>query len=94
MAAIGNAQATISQPALEMVWSTALGGFSLTTFLQALERVELADVQAEPVISTLDNREADILVGEETPIRVIDVSSATGAGVPPPRRRGRTVSRS
>jgi len=83
VAAISNADASIPSSALDLVWRTTVGGFSLTTFLTALERIELADVQAEPVISTLDNREADILVGEETPIRVIDVSSATGAGVPP-----------
>jgi len=48
-------------------------------FLQALQRVELADVQAEPTITTLDNRQAEILVGDRVPIRVIDVS-AVGAG--------------
>jgi type IV pilus assembly protein PilQ len=83
VAAIANADADITNSALDLVWRTTVGGFSLTTFLSALERIELADVQAEPIISTLDNREADILVGEETPIRVIDVSSATSAGTPP-----------
>ena len=48
--------------------------------MSALETSELADIQAEPVISTLDNRQADILVGEETPIRVIDASAASGDG--------------
>jgi len=78
VSAIGNADATITGSALDLIYSTSIGGFSLTTFLSALERTELADIQAEPVISTLDNREADILVGEETPVRVIDASS-TGA---------------
>ncbi len=79
LSAIGNAEATITGSALDLVFSTAIGGFSLTSFLSALERNELADIQAEPVISTLDNRQADILVGEETPVRVIDASSA-GSG--------------
>ncbi len=83
VAAIGNANENITQSALDLIFNTTIGGFSLTAFLQALERTELSDVQAEPVISTLDNREADILVGEETPLRVVDVSSATGAGAPP-----------
>jgi len=61
------------------VFSTALGGFSLTSFLSAVERADLSDIQAEPVITTLDNRKADILVGEETPVRVIDASSAGDA---------------
>ena len=79
MAAIGNANADIPNSALDLIYSTSIGGFALTTFLSALERTELADIQAEPVISTLDNRQADILVGEETPVRVIDAnSSSTG----------------
>lgn len=83
VAAIANANENLTQSALDLIFTTTIGGFSLTAFLQALERTELSDVQAEPVISTLDNREADILVGEETPLRVVDVSSATGAGAPP-----------
>jgi type IV pilus assembly protein PilQ len=79
LAGIGNANADINGSALDLIYSTSIGGFALTTFLSALERTELADIQAEPVISTLDNRQADILVGEETPVRVIDAnSSATG----------------
>lgn len=80
VAAIGNADATITAPALDLIYSTSIGGFALTTFLSALEKSELADIQAEPVITTLDNRQADILVGEETPVRVIDASSGTGQG--------------
>jgi len=41
--------------------------------------VSLSDVQAEPLITTLDNTPADLLVGEETPVRVIDAGTA-GAG--------------
>ncbi|MBA3659882.1 MAG: AMIN domain-containing protein, partial [Gemmatimonadales bacterium] len=78
LSALGNADASITGSALDLIFSTAIGGFSLTTFLSALERTELADIQAEPVISTLDNRQADILVGEETPVRVIDASGGGG----------------
>ena len=80
LAAIGNAEATIASPALKMIFSTAIGNFFLTTFVQALQEVDLADLQAEPVISTADNTEAQIQVGERTPIRVIDVASGTGGG--------------
>jgi type IV pilus assembly protein PilQ len=76
LAALGNANADIPNSALDLIYSTSIGGFALTTFLTALERTELADIQAEPVISTLDNRQADILVGEETPVRVIDANSS------------------
>jgi type IV pilus assembly protein PilQ len=78
VAAVGNADANIAGSALDLIYSTSVGGFALTTFLSALEKTELADIQAEPVISTLDNRQADILVGEETPVRVIDASSGQG----------------
>jgi len=78
LSGIANAEALIPSPALNLIFSTALGGYSLTTFLEALQRVELADLQAEPVISTADNTQAHILVGEKTPIRIIDVSSQGG----------------
>ena len=76
VSAIGNASGTVASSALDMIFSTALGGFTLTSFLSAVERADLSDIQAEPVITTLDNRKADILVGEETPVRVIDASNS------------------
>jgi type IV pilus assembly protein PilQ len=79
VSAIGNAQGTIIGSALDLVFSTAFGGFTLTSFLSALERQDLSDIQAEPVITTLDNRKADILVGEETPVRVVDAGGTGNA---------------
>jgi len=77
VAGVGNASGIVASSALDLVFSTALGGFTLTSFLSAVERADLSDIQAEPVVTTLDNRKADILVGEETPVRVIDASSNT-----------------
>ena len=68
--------------ALNLIFSTALGKYSLTSFLDALKESNLADLQAEPSIVTLDNRQAEILVGQETPIRVIDAGSAGQVGQP------------
>jgi type IV pilus assembly protein PilQ len=85
VAALGNAEALISNPALDLIFSTAIGGFSLTSFLSALERVELSDVQAEPLIQTLDNQKAEILVGEEIPVRIIDFSASQGSAGQAPR---------
>ena len=85
VSAIGNAASEIPLSAIDLVFSTALGGYTLTAFLSALERVELSDVQAEPVITTLDNKKADIIVGEEVPLRVVDYSSAGGAAGSQPR---------
>ena len=65
--------------AIGLVYSTMIGKFSLTAFVDALQEIRLADVQAEPNIVTLDNRAASILVGEETPIRVVDATSGAGA---------------
>jgi type IV pilus assembly protein PilQ len=86
LSAIGNADQQVVNPALKLIFSTAIGNFTLTTFVQALQRVDLADVQAEPSVTTLDNRPAEVLVGDRVPIRIIDVSSqqtgAPGSQVP------------
>ena len=87
LAAIANANARVVNPALQVVFSTALGKFQLTSFLDALQEVRLADLQAEPSIVTLDNRQASIQVGQEIPIRVLDANTAnlggaTGAQAP------------
>ena len=81
LSALGNASQEVVNPALDLIFSTAIGNFDLTAFVQALQRVELADIQAEPTITTLDNRQAEILVGDRVPIRIIDVSAVnTGGG--------------
>ena len=83
VSAISNADALITGSALDLVFSTAIGGFSVTSFLSALERVELTDVEATPVVHTLDHQKAEILSGEETPVRVIDASSIGQVGTAP-----------
>ena len=75
LSAIANANNRVVNPALKLVYSAALGKFQLTSFLDALQEVRLADLQAEPSIVTLDNRKAEILVGQEIPIRVLDLST-------------------
>lgn len=80
LSAIANANSRVSNPALSLVFSTALGKFSLTAFLDALQEVRLADLQAEPSIVTLNNRKAEIAVGQEIPIRVLDAGTAQAGG--------------
>ena len=80
LSAIANANSRVTNPALSVVFSTTLGKFQLTSFLDALQEVRLADLQAEPSVVTLDNRAASILVGQEIPIRVLDVSTANTGG--------------
>jgi type IV pilus assembly protein PilQ len=80
LSAIANANSRVINPALQVVFSTALGKFQLTSFLDALQEVRLADLQAEPSIVTLDNRQASIQVGQEIPIRVLDANTANLGG--------------
>jgi type IV pilus assembly protein PilQ len=80
LSALANANSSISSPALNLIFSAAMGKYSLTPFIQALQEATLADVQAEPTVVTLDNRRAEILVGQEIPIRVLDAGAGAGAG--------------
>lgn len=83
VAALGNASSTLPKSTLEAVTTLVLGRWSLFTFIDALQELNLTDIQAAPVVTVLDNREARVQVGERTPIRVIDAQSAGGgAGAP------------
>ncbi len=82
VAAVANAAQTLAggNPALKLVYATVLGNFSLTSFLEALQSVSLADDQAEPAVTVADNRPANIFSGEETPVRQIDAGNAGTSG--------------
>ncbi len=83
IAGVANAQRKYrSGNALSLIFSTALGKYSLTSFLDALQESQLSDVQAEPSVVTLDNREARMWSGQETPVRVIDAGSLGQIGSP------------
>jgi type IV pilus assembly protein PilQ len=84
ISAIANAAARVPSAALQLIYSTAIGGFDFTSFLEALQQVSLLDVQAEPSASVLNNRTANLTAGTQVPIRVIDAASgATAAGAFP-----------
>jgi type IV pilus assembly protein PilQ len=72
IAALANANDRILSPSLQILATTAFGDFSLAAFLDALEQHQLSDVQAAPSIQVVDNHNAKIKVGEETPIRVLE----------------------
>jgi type IV pilus assembly protein PilQ len=80
LGAVANANQRVASPALELLFSTALGKFNLTSFIGALQDIRLADVQAEPTITTLDNRRAEILSGVELPLRIVDPGSISEGG--------------
>src|SRR5205823_5414899 len=85
VSAIANATARVPSAALQLVYSTAIGGFDLSTFLEALQTVSLLDVQAEPSASVLSNRTANLTAGTQVPIRVIDASTGASASGSFPR---------
>ena len=78
VAALANANYRVAAPALEIVSTLLLGRHSLITFIDALQSVQLTDIQAAPSITVMDHREARIQVGERTPVRTIDAGAATG----------------
>jgi len=73
IAALGNANSRVQDPALQVLTSLVLGRYTLINFIEALQTAQLSDVQAAPVVTTTSNHEAQIWVGERTPIRVVDL---------------------
>jgi len=83
ISALGNARNRIPNPTLTILSSLVFGRHTLINFIEALESMNLSDVQAHPSVQVLDNQQARIWVGEETPIRVIDAQAgATGGSAP------------
>lgn len=85
VSAIANATARVPSAALQLVFSTAMGNFDFTTFLEALQTNTLLDVQAEPSGTTLNNRTVNLTAGTEVPIRVIDVGTGGTTSSSAPR---------
>lgn len=77
---VANANQEVNSPALELLYSISLGNFAFTSFLQALESIQMTDEQAEPLIATSDNTTAAMQVGDEVPIRVLDTGTDTQGG--------------
>ena len=82
IAALGNATNRIAGSTLTLLTSLVVGRSTLVGFIDALESVELTDVEAHPSVRVMDNRTARIVVGEETPVRVIDAGAQLQAGSP------------
>ena len=79
IAALGNATQRIANPTLSVLTSLVLGRNTLVSFVDALESANLTDVEAQPSVRVMDNRTAKIVVGEETPVRVLDAGSQLSA---------------
>lgn len=79
LAAIANASQSVPSAALKIVYSTALGGYDFSTFLEALQEVSLLDVQAEPSVTTLNYRKATLRAGSQVPIRTTEQGAGGNA---------------
>jgi type IV pilus assembly protein PilQ len=80
VAAIANAATGVPDAALKIAYSTAMGNYSFTTFLEALQEVSLLDVQAEPSVTTLNYRTARLQAGTQVPVRTIEQGTGGNAG--------------
>ena len=78
VSAIANASGTVNGAALRLIYSTALGNFDFSTFLDALQEVSLLDVQAEPSVTTINNKPAQLTSGVQVPF--VPLVSSGGAG--------------
>jgi type IV pilus assembly protein PilQ len=77
--AVGNAASSVPDATLDVAVSLLLANrFSLIALISALQSSQVADVQAMPQITTLDNKTARIFVGEE--ITFLTASAAGGGG--------------
>jgi type IV pilus assembly protein PilQ len=65
IAAVGNASRPYKGGTLALIYQMTLGGFNLTSFLDALSSEQLTDVQAEPSTTTVDNKEAELFAGSQ-----------------------------
>jgi type IV pilus assembly protein PilQ len=54
-----------STSTLSLIYNMTLGGFNLSSFLDALSSTQLSDVQAEPSTTTVDNKEAILFAGTQ-----------------------------
>ena len=80
LAALGNAMNRMANPTLSLLTSLVVGRTTLIGFIDALESFQLTDVEAQPSVRVMDNRTARIVVGEETPVRVIDAGAQVQTG--------------
>ena len=77
---VGSASNVLSSHT-ELAVGTVRKGVNFTAVLRMLEDQNLARTVANPVITTLNNLPARVLVGQRTPLRVIDYGSLGGANV-------------
>jgi type IV pilus assembly protein PilQ len=79
--AVGNAEAEVEAATLDVAVSLLLANrFSLIALVSALQSTDIADVQAMPQITMLDNTTSRIFVGEEITFLTASTNGGGGAG--------------
>ena len=63
---------SVGDPSVSVAVGTVRKGINFAAALNALENMNQAHTIANPVISTLNNLPAKVLVGQRTPLRVVD----------------------
>jgi type IV pilus assembly protein PilQ len=84
VSAIANASGNVPGAALRLIYSTALGNFDFSTFLDALQEVNLLDVQAEPSVTIINNKTADLTSGVQVPFVPLVSSGGSGTSLTGP----------
>ena len=84
VSAIANASGDVPGAALRLIYSTALGNFDFSTFLDALQQVNLLDVQAEPSVTTLTNKTSVLTSGDQVPFVPLVSSGGSGTSLTGP----------
>ncbi len=74
----------VADPTTSFSVGTVRKGVNLAAVLNTLETMNKARTVAKPVITTLNNLQARVLVGERTPLRVVDYG-AVGVGTQAPQ---------
>lgn len=82
LSGIANASSRVASPAVQLLFTTMMGGYNLTSFLDAVQQTDLGELVAEPNVQVLSNRTAKIISGQDVPVRVVDAGGATGGGAP------------
>lgn len=81
-AGVVNGSYRVAKPAMKLL--TTLAGansrWTLVSFLEMLRQLDLARMEARPLVVVNDNQKANLLVGEQVPVRVMDAGTAGVGG--------------
>jgi type IV pilus assembly protein PilQ len=80
----------VGDPTANFSLGTVRKGVNLSAIINSLETMNKARTVAKPIITTLNNLPAKVLVGQRTPLRVVDYGAA-GAGDQAPQATSEMV---